>query len=538
MTRPDVPVGIVGAGPVGLATALLLSSYGVRSVILEAEPALLKQGSRACTIQGDVLEVLERIGCAETLTAEGIHWNVGRTYVRGEVLTTTVYPDRLGFPPFVNVSQYRTQQVMLERLNEGSLAEIRWEHRVTGVAQDDEAVTVQAATPYGPSELRVAYLVAADGIHSPLRHLTGVEWTGYSHGDRFLSVDLRAVLPLAHERHFHYDHPANPGRQVVMHAQPDDVWRIDWQLPVDTDVEAEQRSDRFDARVRATLGDVPYEIDWLSTYRFNQRVVERFKLGRIFFAGDAAHALPPYGARGMNSGIQDADNLAWKLALVVTGRSDESLLDSYHEERHAAARENLRVTEATIKFMVPPGRVNRWVRNTLLRLAPGLEFLRPHVNAGRMAEPFVYAESPIVERRGGADRLVGSFAPDGMVAFDGGQVRLRERLGEVFVGLYFDDDPERAARFAKRALAASGAVPVAVYLVKDAGPELRAAYGVEGPAWFVVRPDGHIAAAGEGDDGEAFAATVIRCSRGRPRVETKTTTDVRTLAIEAGAPRR
>jgi 2-polyprenyl-6-methoxyphenol hydroxylase-like FAD-dependent oxidoreductase len=538
MTRSNVPVGIVGAGPVGLATALLLSSYGVRSVVLEAEPTLHKLGSRASTIQGDVLELLDKIDCAETLTDEGVHWNVGRTYVRGQVLTTTVYPDRLGFPAFVNISQHRTQQVMLERLNEGSLAEIRWAHRVTGVSQDGEAVTVQVATPEGPQEMRFAYLVAADGIQSPLRHLSGAEWTGSSHGDRFLSVDLRTALPFAHERHFHYDHPANPGRQVVMHAQPGDLWRVDWQLPADTDIEAEQQSDALDRRIRATLGDVPYEIDWVSTYRFDHRVVAQMKLGRIFFAGDAAHALPPYGARGMNSGIQDADNLAWKLALVVSGRSDESLLDTYHVERHAAARENLRVTEATVKFMVPPGRVNRWARNTLLRLASGFGFLRPHVDSGRMAEPFAYAASPIVERRGVADRLVGSFAPDGMVSVDGRPARLRELLGEVFVGLYFDADRERAAGFAERALACAGTVPVAVHVIHDDGPELRAAYGAERPAWFLVRPDGHIAATGDGDDAAAFAEAVGRCSRDRSCEDIHVSTDRLPLAVPASAAGR
>lgn len=525
MTRAVAPVGIVGAGPIGLATALFLAEQGVPSTILEAEPVLRRMGSKACTIQGDVLDILERIGCGGTLAAEGVPWHVARTYVRGQLLSTTVFPVGPGFSPYLNVSQHRTQQVMLERLADGSPAEVRWAHRVTGVGQDAGGVDVDVEAPDGARRLRFAYLVACDGIHSDLRHLAGMEWTGYSHGDRFLSTDIRAVLPLAHERHFHYDHPANPGRQVVMHAQPDNLWRVDWQLPTDTDVEAERRSDRLDRRIRATIGDVPYEIDWLSTYRFNQRVVERMRLGRILFAGDAAHALPPYGARGMNSGIQDADNLAWKLGLVLSGQAGEELLETYHVERHAAARENLRVTEATIRFMVPPGRARLWARNALLRLAPPLRFLRSHVNAGRMAEPFVYADSPIVDRHG-TSQLLGRFAPDALVSVGGRRARLRTLLGGRFTCLHLAEDVAATARLAAEARSRAGAVQLRFcslptagarpdelrapdVVARDEGGEVRATYG---SGWYLVRPDGHIAAAGDIEDGAAFADALRRCS--------------------------
>ena len=218
---------------------------------------------------------------------------------------------------------------------------MRWSHTVTGVAQDDDGVVVRAATPDGDREVRVRYLVACDGVRSAVRGLVGAEWSGYTHRDRFLITDIKAKLPLAKERHFHYDPSFNPGRQLIIHPQPGDIWRIDWQLPADADVDLERVSGEFDRRVRAVIGDIPYEVDWASTYRFNQRVVTQFTIGRVFFAGDAAHSLPPYGSRGMNSGIQDADNIAWKLAAVLNGRSRESLLDSYHPERYAAARENL-----------------------------------------------------------------------------------------------------------------------------------------------------------------------------------------------------
>ncbi|MDQ3823076.1 MAG: FAD-dependent monooxygenase, partial [Actinomycetota bacterium] len=430
---------MVGAGPVGLACALRLASLGVPNVVLEAEPRLLKQGSKACLIQGDVLEVLDKFGCADQVDREGVAWHVARTYVRGEEIVKTVYPKPVGYGPFVNISQYRIQQLLLERLDASPLARIRWSHRVCGVTQDASGVVVRADTAEGERVLRFSYLVACDGVRSTIRELVGVRWTGYTHGDRFLITDIRAPLAVARERHFHYDPPFNPGRQLVIHAQPDDMWRIDWQLPPEADIAAEQRTGALDARIRAVIGDVPYEIDWLSTYRFYQRVVERMRVGRVFFAGDAAHALPPYGARGMNSGIQDADNLAWKLAFVLHGHADDSLLDTYHDERHAAARENLRVTEATIRFMVPPTRPRRWLRNVLLAVAPRVRPLRRHVNSGRMAEPYTYADSPIVDRSV-PHRLVGALAPDVPITVEGAATRLRRLFGESFVVVCFARD--------------------------------------------------------------------------------------------------
>src|SRR5215470_5638273 len=509
MTKWEAPVGIVGAGPIGLATALRLASFGIASVVLEAEPRLPEQGSKACVIQGDVVEILDKVGVGETVAAEGLPWHIGRTYVRGRQLFDTTYRRTGGFSPWTNLSQYRVQQIMLERLATQPRAEVRWGHRVSGVAQDGTGVTVRVDAPDGPRELRCQYLVAADGIHSEVRRLLDVPWTGYRHGDRFLIADIRAALTLPHMRHFHYDPPVNPGRQLVMHPQPDDVWRIDWQLPTEADIDAERHNGELDRRIRRVIGEIPYEIKWLSTYRFNQRVVERMRVDRVLFAGDAAHALPPYGARGMNSGIQDADNLAWKLAIVLSGGAPESLLDTYHVERHAAARENLRVTENTIKFMVPPSPARRLARNVLLKLAPLIRPLRRRVDSGQMAEPYIYTDSPIVASDP-ASPLVGCFAPDGEIRVDGRPSRLRRLLGAEFVVLYFGADPRQALRFARRALAERGPVPMRLYLVLPdgveiaglpegagivhGGPRLRETYDAEQPCWYLIRPDSHIAA--------------------------------------------
>lgn len=506
----DAPIGIVGAGPVGLTTALRLASFGVRCEVLDADPDLVKQGSKACLIQGDALEILDKVGCAEQIAHEGVRWHIGHTYVRGQEIRRSEYPLPIGYGPFVNISQYRIEQILLDRALAGPLIDICWSHRVTGLVQGSDEVTVTAETPAGTRQLRFGYLVACDGVRSTLRDLVGVEWTGYSHKDLFLITDVRAKLPFTKERHFHYDPPFNPGRQLVIHPQPDDIWRIDWQLAPGADIEAEQKDGRLERRIRDVIGAVPYEIDWLSTYRFHQRVVDRLLVGRVLFAGDAAHALPPYGSRGMNSGIQDADNLAWKLALVLNGVAVPDLLDSYHVERHAAAEENLRITEATIRFMVPPGPVRRWLRNFVLTLAVPVKRARRHVNSGRMAEPHVYQNSPIVQSRE-RHPVLGSFAPDSMIRSGSSLIRLRTLFGSGFVALRFAPDPASATEFHTGAATVPTAVPVTFLSIVptassdeqavlcDVDGSARAAFRAQNGDWFLIRPDGHVAYTGNGD---------------------------------------
>jgi 3-(3-hydroxy-phenyl)propionate hydroxylase len=543
----QIPVVIVGAGPVGLACALRLASFGVDSLVLESAPELVPQGSRACCIQGDVVEILDKIGVAESIVAEGVPWCIGRTYVGGQQLFATEYAHRGRFPAWINLSQYRTQQLMLARLTAtapGSTA-VRWHHQVTGVEQDADGVTVRASTPGGEVVLRCGYLVACDGIRSEVRRLLDVPWTGQRHGDRFLIADIRVELPLAHERHFHYNPPFHPGKQLVMHAQPDHVWRIDWQLEPNADPEQERRDGRLDRRIREVVGEAPYDIRWLSTYQFNQRVVSRMRVGRVLFAGDAAHALPPYGARGMNSGIQDVDNLAWKLRLVLTGRAPEELLETYHIERYAAAQENLRVTGDTIRFMVPPTPARRLFRDAVLKLAPLVRSLRRRVDSGTMAEPFVYTDSPIVDRSPSSappTSPLGRFAPDGRITVDGKDMWLRELLGREFVALCFDENPVTAREFTLQAYARLPTrLPVRLYVVlppgqrlaeppspngrpggrppvtvvNEDGPGLRRAYRIGGRGWSVIRPDGHVAATGAANAGAgALAAAVTRAAGG------------------------
>jgi pentachlorophenol monooxygenase/3-(3-hydroxy-phenyl)propionate hydroxylase len=233
---------------------------------------------------------------------------------------------------------------------------VRWDHEVVGLTQDLDGVTLTCRQGASEKLLRGSHVIACAGSRADrLRALLGVTFDGESFTDPFLICDIRTDLgSWSHERRFYFDPEWNPGRQVLVHPCPDGTFRIDWQVPADYDLDAEAASGALDRRIRAIIGDRPYEIVWKSVYRFHSRIASRMRVGRVLLAGDAAHLVSPFGARGLNSGVADAENAAWKIAHVGHGWAPEELLESYHAERHAAARENLEVTTATMDFLVPP----------------------------------------------------------------------------------------------------------------------------------------------------------------------------------------
>ncbi|HEX2194609.1 MAG TPA: FAD-dependent monooxygenase, partial [Candidatus Limnocylindria bacterium] len=288
----DAQVAVVGAGPIGLTLAGRLAQRGVRTVLLEQNAALAGEGSRAICMQRETLEIWARLGVGERVAQRGVQWRTGRTYFRDRELFSVELPGSHAdhFPPFVNISQTEVEELLLDRLQQLPNLDLRWQHRLTGLAQDEAGVTLRCETPDGTREVRTEYAVGTDGAHSSVRHLLGMGFPGHSHHDLFLICDIRAALPFPNERRFFFDPPWNPGRQVLVHPQPDGVWRIDWQIPPATDVDAERTSGGLDRRIRAVVGDsTPYELLWVTAYHFHQRLVDRFRAGRVLLAGDAAH---------------------------------------------------------------------------------------------------------------------------------------------------------------------------------------------------------------------------------------------------------
>jgi pentachlorophenol monooxygenase/3-(3-hydroxy-phenyl)propionate hydroxylase len=503
-TWPGGPVAVLGAGPVGQTTALLLARWGVPTVVLDQRTERDPVGSKAICQQRDVLDIWESVGAGARIAAEGVTWTTARTFHRDAELFSYEFaePGRPAFPPFVNISQTRSEAILDERIAAEPLVDVRWGHRVTDVVQDSGGVVVRCDTAAGSVGIRAPYLVACGGARSDeLRALLGVSFAGHTFDDRFLICDIRADLPgWAGERRFYFDPEWNPGRQVLIHPCPDSTFRIDWQVPADYDLDAEIASGALDARIRQIVGDTDYEIVWKSVYRFHSRCVDRMRCGRILIAGDAAHLVSPFGARGLNSGVADAENAAWKIAYVGYGWAPGALLESYHDERHAAAVENIAVTSATMDFLVPQDEYQARHRAEILAAAATDPRSREHVDSGRLAEPFWYAHSPLTTPR--AERPFagrpargqvppagpGVLLPDAPVT--GGRVRSLARDG--FLLVVTDGVPPATARDA--AAAVRGPVLVRTLSDLDVDGTLAAALSARPGEVWIIRPDAHIAA--------------------------------------------
>jgi pentachlorophenol monooxygenase/3-(3-hydroxy-phenyl)propionate hydroxylase len=505
-TWPEAPVLVLGAGPVGQTTALLLARWGVPTIVLDQRPERDAVGSKAICQQRDVLDVWAAVGAGARIAAEGVTWTTARTFHRDRELFATEFaePGRPAFPPFVNISQTRTEQVLDECIAAAPLIDLRWGRRVTGVDQDGSGVTVRL--PDG-GEVRGSYLVVCAGARSEeLRALLGVRFDGHSFDDRFLICDIRTDLPgWASERRFYFDPEWNPGRQVLIHPCPESTFRIDWQVPSDLDLDAEVATGALDRRIRQIIGERDYEIVWKSVYRFHSRVVDRMRCGRILLAGDAAHLVSPFGARGLNSGVGDAENAAWKIAYVGYGWAPDDLLETYHDERHAAALENVAVTTATMDFLVPPDADRARRRTDVLTRAATDPKARAQVDSGRLAEPFWYVDSPLTtrdERRPFAGRPPrgqvppagpGIVLPDAPVetAADG-PTRIRALARAGFLLLVGADADVEAARQA--ATVAPGPVRVLLLDEIDTDGTLTTGLAARPDEVWIVRPDAHVAA--------------------------------------------
>lgn len=553
------PVLVVGAGPVGLCASLALAAWGMEAVVVEQRPRLDPVGSRAIVLARHALEIFDHLACAEPMLARGIRLERARTFAQATELFCVDFPppQPQTLPAFINLQQYYTEQALLEAVARSDLVSIHWNTRVEALRQSSAGIELDVAGPDGARSLRGSYAIGCDGARSDIRGLLGVEFPGRSLRDRFLIADIRADLGRGRERLFYFDPPFNPGRQVLVHPQPDSVWRIDWQVPASTDAEAERRSGGLERRLRSIIGEISYELVWLTSYRFHQRLARRLRSGRVFLAGDAAHLMSPFGARGLNSGVEDVFNLAWKLALVTAGKAPHALLDTYDTERREAARENLRVTGATTRFMVPPTRAHRLARDTILRASLYARPLRRFVNSGKLATPSSYSESvraraDALERLlpAGGDRAsgprralrkrriqrtrpeVGSAAPDVACVVTGTEtVRVRSLCRTGFVALCFFQSAQAAAGFARKARHGAASAPVRLLvvapsrdsgsqavpeLVPDPGGELARAYGAgQGEVLYLLRPDGHIAAR-RFDPCPADVAALARWAIGAP----------------------
>jgi len=444
------PVVIVGAGPAGLAAAIDLSLRGVPVVILD-DADRIGEGSRGICWSKRTLEILDRLGVGERLVAQGVTWKLGKVFYGDELLFSFDLLPEAGhkMPAFINLQQFYLEKALVDRALELKNLDLRWRNRVVGVDRLNEGTRLSVETPDGLYRLDADWLIAADGARSSIRSFLGLDFAGVTFADKFLIADVRMAADFPTERRFWFSPTFHSGQSALMHRQPDNIWRVDLQLGPDADPAAEQEPERVRARLQKVLTPHPFELEWVSIYTFNCRRLDRFVHDRVIFVGDAAHQVSPFGARGANSGIQDAENLAWKLASVLRGEGSESLIDSYEIERIQAADENIGHSTRSTEFMSPRSKAELRLRDAVLALAPKADFARRMVNSGRLSLPTVYdtpLSTPDVAAFAGTARL-GAPLPDAPLARrDGTPLHLLECLRGGFQTIYVSEPGKNGGR--------------------------------------------------------------------------------------------
>ena len=489
-------VVVVGAGPVGLSLAIDLAQRG-QSVVLLDDADRIGEGSRAICFSKRSLEFWDRLGIGQRMVDKGVVWSVGKIFHgESQLYQFNLLPEE-GHkrPAFINLQQFYAEAYLVDRVGELPAIDLRWRNKVTGLQPHNDHVALTIATPDGPYRLNAQYVIACDGAKSSLRQMVGAEFAGQVFEDQFLIADVKMTAAFPTERWFWFDPPFHAGRSALLHKQPDDIWRIDLQLSRDADPAVEKRPENVRPRIARMLGHDKFDFEWISLYKFQCRRMDRFVHGRVIFAGDAAHQVSPFGARGANSGLEDAENIAWKLDRVLRGISPESLLDSYHSERSAAADENIRESTRSTDFMAPATQQEARLRQAVLSLAKETEFGKRMVNGGRLSVPSIY-ETPLStadsEAWRGGPRPGASMLDAPVSGHDGRSTFLTE----AFIG--------QQARFTLLQFGNGAATDVpedvgTIHIGKENGladPQGLATkrYDADPGTAYLLRPDGYVAA--------------------------------------------
>ncbi|MCW5652217.1 FAD-dependent monooxygenase [Hydrogenophaga sp.] len=511
---PDaVPVLIAGGGPVGLTMSALLSRYGIANLVIEADEGYCS-GSRAICMSRRSQEILGWVGADQPLVDKGLSWVGGRSHWRDTEVLHFQMPSEptQRFAPMVNIQQFYVEEYAHQAAQaQGGLAQVNWRSRVSAVRQNAQGVTVVVQTPDGERTVRADWLVACDGGRSTVREQLGLQLEGMQYEGRYVIVDIEQKTRRAVERLAWFDPPSNPGSTILMHRQPDDVWRIDYQIRDDEDPEEAVKPENVLPRVQSHLRMIgeeePWKPLWISIYNAKCLTLPDYRHGRVFFAGDAAHLVPIFGVRGLNSGLDDAGNLAWKLARVIQGRAPDALLDSYSVERVHATHENIAYGAKSTEFMAPPNFAYRLLREATLRLAVDDPGVRPLINP-RQSSAIRYEGSPLNVAEASAwtndQAAPGAPAPEALLQGPQGAFHLSSRFGQRFVVLAFGDAAALAPPRPDLDL-------IAITPAVDAQGQAWQRYGLsraDATAWVLVRPDGYVMGRWQGLDAAPLRAAL------------------------------
>lgn len=540
------PVIICGGGPVGLTAAACLARFGIGSVVLEKNLGAAA-GSRAICLSRRSLEILDWAGAAGPFVAKGLGWTQGRAFYRDRLIHELRMPhsEAEKFPPMTNLQQFYMEEFLARHCEQRTIVDVRWGNVLVDLARQPDSLALTVATPEGEYRLSCSWLIAADGARSPIRRLLRLSLAGSSFGGRYLIADIRLRSAYPTERRAWFDPPSNRGLTVLMHRQPEDVWRIDYQLGEHDDAEDEVRPERVRERVQRHLDFIgergEWELLWTSIYSAHSLALESYVHGRVIFAGDAAHLVPIFGVRGLNSGLADAHNLAWKLAWILGGDADERLLETYASERRNATLDIHRQADKSTRFMTPTSRGDTLMREAVLSLAVEHEFVRPLVDP-RQSVPYTYRDSPlntVAEPPGSFHHGPAPGAPLRNLQVRCGQRAgyLLDWLGVGFTALLFLSDDSIAehevavnelldltgqhsgaavrllivSRTHVGTLASPGDRATLLEDVTAAAPEL---YDIRPGTVYLARPDGHVCARWRRVTGGSVGAALRRaCAR-------------------------
>lgn len=501
-------VVIVGAGPIGMVLALLLEKWGVSSVILEAE-AQVSEGSRAVAFTRRSQEILQLAGAIPPFVENGMTWNSGRSFYKGKEIYQMVIPhdedDR--YQPVLNNSQQYWEEYLVDYCNKSDLIDLRWQSRFVSLEDGEDGVTVTVDTPEGEYQMQADWLVASDGGRSAVRRFMGLRMDGFGFEGKFVITDFKAPdMNLPVERKVFFDPPWNMGNNVIVHRQPNDVWRFDYRVPDGEAPEYTLAPETIAERIRLIMEmldrDVEWELDWATIYSANTKTLTDYRHGHVLFAGDAAHLLPVFGVRGANTGLQDSENLAWKLGMIETQGASDTLLDNYSKERVKAAFEICEEAGKSTRVMDPPSHGYRVMRQVILSFSLTQDFCNILLN-WRTSRPHEYLDSEVNTPDDDNADFPAGF-PDGTAARSvqiGDDRYLFDDFAFRFQLLVFTRPDSEAKvldtaalrhRDLMNVIAVGAPIKGADAEVTDGHQHVFEKYGIEDHGMYLLRPDMHV----------------------------------------------